>query len=289
MKTVLITGASSGFGAMMALKFAREGFYVYATARDLSKEGVKEISDISQKEGLEVEWIKLDVTVEEDVERAVKRIVENGMGIDVLVNNAGYGLIGPVETFTLEQVKAQFDTNYFGVLRMVYAFLPLMREKGAGTIVNISSIAGLISVPMYGIYSSSKYALEAMSEALRNEVRQFGVKVCLVEPGSFDTKFGSNVKGGDLEKSNPYYHFTSSLKSRRKAVDNQVLFRLGRKFSDPMQVVDRVFKLTVMENPPLRSLVGLDAKLEYLARRVLPLSVWDMVVRFGVSRLTRKK
>ncbi|MBI2356760.1 SDR family oxidoreductase [Candidatus Dojkabacteria bacterium] len=288
MKTVLITGASSGFGALMAVKFARGGYYVYATARDLSKEGVKEVSKISESENLQIEWLKLDVTKDEDIASALKRVRENGKGLDVLVNNAGYGLIGPVETFTLDQIKSQFDTNYFGAIRMIHAFLPMMREQRRGNIINISSVAGFVTSPMYGIYSSSKHAIEALTEALRGEVRQFGINASLIEPGSYDTKFGTNIKGRDVDSNSPYYDFVTKLVKGRENLGKGFLYRMMSRLKDPKFVVDRVYRVAQMKNPPLRNIVGIDAKFEYFGRRVISSSAWDWVMKVIVGMLTKK-
>jgi short-subunit dehydrogenase len=288
MKTVLITGASSGFGALMTLKFAREGYYVYATARDLSKEEVKRISDISTKEGLEVEWIKLDVNRQEDVDSAVKRVIENSGGLDVLINNAGFGILGPIQSYTIDDFQKQFDTNFFGVIRMNYAFLPTLIKSESGRIINISSIGGLIVAPAYGLYSSSKFALEAYTEALRYELFQTNVKVSLVEPGGFDTNFSVNAKGLttglDDEKSyDKWYRQARDFRNRFVGKYGETKSR-GR---NPQIVADRVFRISQMKNPRLHNLVGTGTPYTAFIRKIIPSSWWEFVAITILKLATR--
>jgi short-subunit dehydrogenase len=288
MKTVLITGASSGFGALMTLKFAREGYYVYATARDLSKEEVKRISDISTKEGLEVEWIKLDVNRQEDVDSAVKRVIENSGGLDVLINNAGFGILGPIQSYTIDDFQKQFDTNFFGVIRMNYAFLPTLIKSESGRIINISSIGGLIVAPAYGLYSSSKFALEAYTEALRYELFQTNVKVSLVEPGGFDTYFSVNAKGLttglDDEKSyDKWYRQARDFRNRFVGKYGETKSR-GR---NPQIVADRVFRISQMKNPRLHNLVGTGTPYTAFIRKIIPSSWWEFVAITILKLATR--
>lgn len=184
-ETVLITGCSSGIGRETARLFHEEGWTVYATARDPE--------DIADLEALGCETAALDVTDDGQIQRLVKRIVENEGRLDCLVNNAGYGQVGPVEDVPPEKVQAQFDVNVFGPHRLIRAVLPHMREREEGRIVNVSSIAGRVATPGMGVYNGSKFALEAMSDALRAEVAPFGVDVVLVEPGPVDTGFADRA------------------------------------------------------------------------------------------------
>jgi NAD(P)-dependent dehydrogenase (short-subunit alcohol dehydrogenase family) len=180
-KTVLITGCSSGIGRETALAFLEEDWVVYATARNPA--------DIETLGEAGCRIATLDVTDPDDVERVVDRVVDEEGHLSCLVNNAGYGQLGPVEDVPTEQVHRQFDVNLYGPHRLLRAALPQMREQEDGTVVNVSSAAGRLSFPGGGIYAGSKFALEAMSDALRNEVDEYGIDVVLIEPGPVETSF----------------------------------------------------------------------------------------------------
>jgi NAD(P)-dependent dehydrogenase (short-subunit alcohol dehydrogenase family) len=190
-KTVLITGATAGIGKHAALHLARQGFHVFATGR--RKEALAELK--AQTEGLKLETFELDVTDPESVKAAVAEVDRstNGYGLDALVNNAGYGMLGPLEMISDEDLKAQYETNVFGLMAMTRAFLPKMRERGAGRIVNVSSTGGRMTFPFMGAYNSTKYAVESLSDALRSELHPFGVKVVLIEPGYIHTEFAERA------------------------------------------------------------------------------------------------
>jgi NAD(P)-dependent dehydrogenase (short-subunit alcohol dehydrogenase family) len=181
-ETVLITGSSSGIGRATAELFAEEEWVVYATARDEA--------DLAELAERGCETTELDVTRAADVGRVVDRIDDEQGRLDCLVNNAGYGQYGPLEDVPAGELARQFDVNVYGPHRLTRAALPHMREAEDGTIVNVSSVSGRIAVPGSGVYSASKFALEAMSDALRGEVEDFGVDVVLVEPGPVATAFG---------------------------------------------------------------------------------------------------
>jgi len=180
-KTVLITGCSSGIGRATALAFLEEDWVVYATARNPA--------DIEALGEAGCRIATLDVTDPDDVDRVVERIIDEEGHLSCLVNNAGYGQLGPVEDVPTEKVHRQFDVNLYGPHRLLRAALPQMREQEEGTIVNVSSAAGRVSFPGGGIYAGSKFALEAMSDALRNEVDEYDVDVVLIEPGPVETSF----------------------------------------------------------------------------------------------------
>jgi NAD(P)-dependent dehydrogenase (short-subunit alcohol dehydrogenase family) len=198
--TVLITGCSSGIGRATAERFHDRGWDVYATARTPS-----DIDDLADK-GMQT--LELDVTEDGDCERAVDEVVEDGGGIGCLVNNAGYGEMAAVEDLSVEDLEAQLDVNTYGPHRLTRLALPQMREQDEdGTIVNLSSVSGRVSTPGMGAYCASKFALEAMSDALRAEVRNFGVDVVLVEPGPVETPFGDKaeaVMDGHADEDGPY-------------------------------------------------------------------------------------
>ena len=185
-KTVLITGCSSGIGRAAALAFLEEDWCVYATARNPA-----DIETLGEK-GCRI--ATLDVTDQDDVDRVVDRIVDEEGHISCLVNNAGFGQMGPLEDVPTAQVHRQFDVNVYGPHRLIRAVLPHMRAQEDGTIVNVSSAAGRVSFPGGGVYAGSKFALEAMSDALRNEVDEYGIDVAVIEPGPVETNFSERVE-----------------------------------------------------------------------------------------------
>jgi short-subunit dehydrogenase len=182
MKVVLITGVSSGFGLAIAQRLAKSNYKVYGSVRN----DVNPISGIN--------YLRMDVTQPDSVEQAVKKIYEREGRIDVLINNAGCGIAGPIEFTKISEAQHQMDVNFFGVFRVTQAVLPIMRKKGEGLIICISSIGGLIGLPFQGLYSASKFAVEGYCQALRLEVKTHNIRIVLVNPGDFATNFTSNRK-----------------------------------------------------------------------------------------------
>lgn len=190
MKNVVITGSSSGFGYLTALLLARKGYKVWATMRNAETKNAakkEELLTIAKKEDLNISVLELDVTKDESVTKAIQTIIYEDRKIDHLVNNAGYMFVGITEAYSIAQAKDQFETNFFGILRMVKAVAPHMRKQKEGLIVNVTSIAGRLTFPYFGIYCASKHAVEAYSQALRYELAPWGIEVSLVEPGPFGT------------------------------------------------------------------------------------------------------
>ncbi|MEY2426752.1 MAG: hypothetical protein QOI61_2324 [Actinomycetota bacterium] len=185
MAVCLVTGTSSGFGLLIALELARRGDTVVATMRDTNKSGDLEAAAANDRLTVDVE--QLDVTDDASVRACVERVVAKHGGIDVLVNNAGIGRLGPIEETADDEILDIFDTNVFGYVRVIRAVLPAMRAAGAGTIVNVTSIAGLVAVPFMGVYSASKAAVESFSVALHGELLPFGIRVVTVQPGAYQT------------------------------------------------------------------------------------------------------
>jgi NAD(P)-dependent dehydrogenase (short-subunit alcohol dehydrogenase family) len=163
-KVALVTGSTTGIGYETAIHLAKNGFLTYATVRNLQKS--KEIQEIAEAERLPLDVIQLDVTNDESIAMAINRVISESGRIDVLVNNAGYGLIGSVEDMSIEELKAQYGTNVFGVFRVTKTVLPYMRKQHSGSIINISSIAGRIALPLYSAYVSTKFAIEGLSESM---------------------------------------------------------------------------------------------------------------------------
>ncbi len=248
---VLITGANSGFGLLTAAAFGRAGHTVHAGLRNPAKgAALKALSD----EGLPVTPVSLDVADSDSVAAAARQ-ASAAAPIDILVNNAGFEVSGPVEHLSDESLKLQFDTNVLGVVRMVRAVAPAMRERGEGLIVNLSSVAGHISAPFTGAYSASKHALEALSEALWFELRPFGVRVALVEPGGFETNFGANViVEPAYGQDSPYRPLAARFN------DAMAGFRAGPP-QNPQEIADIILALATERDPKLRHLAGDDARM----------------------------
>jgi NAD(P)-dependent dehydrogenase (short-subunit alcohol dehydrogenase family) len=269
-KTVLITGCSSGIGRAAALAFLDEEWEVYATARNPA-----DIETLGER-GCDIST--LDVTDDGDVERVVSRIVDDHGRIDCLVNNAGYAQFGPIEDVPTGKVHEQFDVNVYGPHRLTRAVLPHMREQEEGTIVNVSSVAGRLSFPGGGVYCGSKFALEAMSDALRVEVEELGIDVVLVEPGPVDTSFqdraAEEVDDG-LDRSEAYASFYATWDDVQAVGDG------GFWEESPERVAEDIVNAASATKPAARYPVGTVARVGVLGRLV-PDALRDKL--FGVVR-----
>ena len=255
-KIAVVTGSSSGIGFETSLLLARNGFYTYATIRSLDKSS--KLVDISNEEdnNLSLDVLQLDVTDDKSVKDAINIIADKQGRIDLVVNNAGYGSTGAVEDFSIDEIKAQFDTNFFGAIRVIQSVLPLMRKQRTGIIVNISSIGGRIAFPFSPSYASTKFALEGLSEALQYEVDQFGIKVILIEPGIIKTNFLDNIKRAKraTDPNSPYNELLQRRIERLK-----ILFENG---TAPEEVAKVILKAVTSDNNEkldLRYVVGSDA------------------------------
>ena len=269
-KVAIVTGSSSGIGYETALVLARNGFRTYATMRNLEK--AKAISDISKSEKLSLHTIKLDVTDEKSVNDAIKTIKSDAKRIDVLVNNAGYGLTGSLEDLSMSEIKAQYETNVFGLIRVTQAVLPIMREQKSGIIVNISSIGGKMAIPLQSPYHGTKFAVEGLSESIAYELEPFGIKVVIIEPGAIKTNFdtGMVVAQKNQNPSSPYYKSMQKLQSSINSV-----FKNG---TPPTKVAEVILNAITTPNPNLRYTVGDDAALLAQKRRELPDSEFQNLV-----------
>ncbi len=261
-KVAIITGSSSGIGYETALALARNGFQTYATMRNLEK--AKPLSDVAKKEKLPLHIVKLDVTDEKSVNDAIKTIKSDAGRIDVLVNNAGYGLIGSLEDLSMNEIKAQYETNVFGLIRVTQAVLPTMREQKSGIIVNVSSIGGKMALPLSSPYIGTKFAVEGLSESISYDLEQFGIKVVIIEPGAIKTNFdaGMMVAQKSRNSSSPYYDsmqkFESSLSS------------IVKNGTPATRVAEVILDAVTSPNPNLRYTVGDDAALLAQKRKELP-------------------
>ena len=257
-KVAVVTGTSSGIGFETALALAREGYYTYATMRDTTKSD--KIQELAKKESLKIDVIELDVDDENSVKTAIQKILEQKQRIDVLVNNAGWGLWGCVEDVSINEFKAQFDTNFFSIIRLIQEVVPTMRKQGSGTIVNVSSVVGRIGFPASPAYISSKFALEGLSESLRFELAPFGVNVVIIEPGVIKTNFMKNMKMAEKSESDTVYRdITVKVVSGVK-----MMAEMG---THPKEVADTIVKATKDEKPLPRYVVGNDASMFLEAKK----------------------
>jgi NAD(P)-dependent dehydrogenase (short-subunit alcohol dehydrogenase family) len=250
MANVLITGCNSGFGLLTAQKFAREGHHVFATARDPARAG--DLETAREAEDLPITILRLDLRDASSIQTAVGAALEAGP-VDILVNNAGYALSAPVEEVDQDEMLAQFDTNVFGLVRVIQAVLPGMRQRRAGTIVNVSSAGVYITFPFSGVYVGSKAAVGALSEALCQELRPFGVRVILIEPGGFATRFGVNMQHArHTTEASPYYpalqRFMAMIRERTAVASADA--------RDPRHVADVIYDAATGGSAQFRYLVG---------------------------------
>ncbi|MFB9994807.1 oxidoreductase [Deinococcus oregonensis] len=265
-KVALVTGTSSGIGHATALALHQAGFLTYATARSTDA--------LTELRGAGCRSLPLDVTDDASMQAAVRWIETQHGGIDVLVNNAGYGEMGPVEDVTLERWRSQFETNVFGLVRLTQLVLPGMRVKGAGCVINVSSMGGEFTTPFAGVYHASKYAVEAASDALRFELRPFGINVVIVQPGPISTRLSEHTLNQlHAQSGSPYATTMARLeKQSRQAA------RRGQGFGKPEQVAAVIVRAATARIPRTRYKVTLAAHLLPLMRRVLPDRTWDTVI-----------
>lgn len=274
-KCVLITGTSSGIGYKIAESLLEFGYKVYATARK-----PEVLSALVEKGAI---GLALDVNDVDTIERALKTVEKNGDVIYGLINNAGYGQLGPVENVSDAKARAQMDTNVFGLVNVTKAFLPMMRKAGEGRIVNMSSIAGRVGLPTSGWYSASKFALEALSDALRFEVSYFGIKVIVLEPGPISTNFG-NVSYPDadgVDENNPYYPMMKRMSSWSKKSLSQ------KRAVQTDIIVKPILNSLEKKHPKTRYRVTAVAKQLYFLRRVASDKLIDFLLRRMMGNLNK--
>ncbi|OGS06808.1 MAG: short-chain dehydrogenase/reductase [Elusimicrobia bacterium RIFOXYA12_FULL_51_18] len=264
---VLITGASSGIGKATAKILIANGYKVYAGARRVEK--------LKELEYLGARITPLDVTDEGSLKKAVETVVESEGRLDILINNAGYGANGAIEDVPMSEARRQFDVNLFGLARLTQLVLPVMRKQGSGKIINISSIAGKINMPLGGWYHATKHALEAYSDALRLEVYRFGIKVILIEPGAIKTEWDT-VALVNLMKysgSGPYADLTDKLTNKFRAA-----YRKGA--PGPEVVAKTILKALRSRWPAARYAAPFQAKVMLFLKRLTPDCVLDAAIKF---------
>jgi NAD(P)-dependent dehydrogenase (short-subunit alcohol dehydrogenase family) len=257
----VVTGSSSGIGYETVLALARNGFTTFATIRNLGKAG--QIESVASKEKLPIHVVQLDVTDDASVQNAIQEVMKKAGRIDVVVNNAAYGLTGAFEDLSIEEIKTQYETNFYGVIRVTQAILPIMRKQGSGRIVNISSGAGRFGYPGGSAYVSTKFALEGLSESMAYELEPFGIKVVLVEPGVIRTNFGSSMILAKRAQnpSSPYSHMMQRIDASFE--------QLQKNASDPDLVANIALQAATSQNPELRYLAGKDVEAWVESKRKL--------------------
>lgn len=282
-QTVLITGCSSGFGRLLVPEFLRQGWAVIASLRQAKarREIFKdELVDHAERMFL----LSLDVTNEADRQAAFEHIEKHFEGrLDCLINNAGYGLFGAVEDLSEEQIRAQMEVNFFGLVALTRKLLPQIR-RARGRIINFSSVLGYTAMPLTAMYCASKFAVEGFSESLYHELRPHGVQVALVEPGAFRTGFSENMVWGEhgFDEHSIYRVQTEGYRHYRQQ-------RTSGAGTSPAPVINAVLRLASMERMPLRVRCGKDAKGVYAAKRVLPEALQTAIFSWVYKRIYSSK
>ena len=273
--TVLITGASSGIGKATALYLAEKGYSVIGTSRSIAR--LANLETKASERGVPLRAVEMDLNSDKGVDHVMRSLIGEFGNIDVLVNNAGYGLWGPIECLSMAEISAQFETNFFAVVRLIKHVLPGMIDQGEGKIINLSSILGRLGTPFNGAYAASKFAVEGLSESLRAELWPLGIRVAVVEPGLFRTNFQKNqVVGEGTETSDAYAPYIRRYRARHR--------RFDRRAPDPLKVAKVIHKIVRSRRPAFRYPVGPDAWLGVLGARLLP----ERIFQAMVSRATIK-
>ena len=251
-KIAIVTGSSSGIGLDTSVTLAQNGFLTYATMRNLDKSSI--VKAEAEKEKLPIKIVKLDVTDDQSVKDAIRTVVSENGRIDVLVNNAGYGLVGAFEDLSIDEIKNQYETNVFGLMRVTQRVLPIMRGQKSGIIVNVSSGAGLFGYPGGSAYVSTKFAIEGLSESISYELGQFGIKVVLIEPGFIKTNFSNAMVTAKKaqDQNSPY----SQMMQRIQANSGEMV-----KNASPVDIVSKaILEAVTSKSPNLRYLAGKDVQ-----------------------------
>ncbi|MFS0822242.1 oxidoreductase [Bacillus sp. 1P02SD] len=278
---VIITGASSGFGLLSSIEFLKKGFFVVATMRNLQKKEniLRQLNNPNLEKNLQ--FCRLDVTDADSLHTFQTTLQKLGR-VDVLLNNAGFATGGFAEEISISEYKAQFETNFFGLIEVTKLVLPFMRNQRVGKIINLSSISGQIGFPAISPYVASKYALEGWSESLQLEVRPFGIDVALIEPGSFQTNIwssGKKVAEKSMLPTSPYQELMKKIEARLEK--NQA------SYGDPLEVATFIVRLATKPSlTRLRYPVGKGTRLTIFLKNTLPWKLWERIVlkMLGIDR-----
>jgi NADP-dependent 3-hydroxy acid dehydrogenase YdfG len=270
-KVAIVTGTSSGFGLLSAVSLANCGYQVIATMRDLTKSN--KLIEESKRVGVinNIHCLQLDVTNSQTIEAAIRSAFQTWGRIDVLVNNAGYAVGGYVEDIPMYDWEQQMNTNFLGLVAVTKAVLPIMRTQACGTIINVSSVSGKIGFPGYAPYAASKFAIEGFSEALRHEMLPFGVKVALIEPGSYQTDIWQ--KGFDTIHSPEHSAYRSKLEKMLKYSRQS-----AASAPHPQEVADLIVRIANHKNPKLRYPIGKGAALILLGKSIIPWKGFERII-----------
>ncbi len=273
-KTALVTGASSGIGEETARTLHKLGYTVYAAARRTDR--------LKQLTAIGIHSLTMDVTDDESMTSGIEQIIAETGRIDVLVNNAGYGSYGAIEDVSLDEARRQFEVNVFGLGRLTQLVLPHMRAQRSGTIINISSMGGRLTTPLGGWYHATKYAVEALSDALRMETAPFGIDVVVIEPGGIRTEW-SGIAADHLEETAEGSAYASQIKAVANSMRSE---STNKRQSQPSVIADTVEKIVTARKPRTRYVVGFAAKPLVALRRILPDRAFDRVISaaLGVRR-----
>lgn len=274
MKTAIVTGSSSGFGELIAIELAKSGYQVIATMRNLNKK--EHLLKLAAAENVtdKITVFPLDVTMQESIEK-FKVFVISLVSVNVLVNNAGYAQGGFTEELTVDEYRSQFETNFFGVIAVTQAVLPVMRKQGEGKIINMSSISGRFGFPGLSAYAASKHALEGYSESLRLELKHFGIDVVLVEPGSYRTNIWQSVENVSIKEQSPYEKLMVGILNEMKSSEAA--------YGDPRDVAMLVTQIASSRNvPDLRYPIGKGVK---NMLRIKNLISWKAIEKIVINKL----
>ncbi|HEX5186953.1 MAG TPA: SDR family oxidoreductase [Nitrososphaeraceae archaeon] len=258
-KVVIITGGSAGIGRETALLLARNNFKTYASMRDLQKSS--ELKSIAEKEKLDMHFVQLDVTNDNSIKNAVQKVYDEAGRIDILVNNAGYALSGAFEDLSIYEIKEQYETNVYGLIKTTQAVLPIMRRQRSGVVVNISSGAGRFGYPTGSAYVSTKFAVEGLSESMSYELEPFGIRTVIIEPGVIDTDFhnASKIAKKSQDPDSPYVPLMKTMESNvKKMIANG---------STPQYVAEVILEAITSPDPKLRYIAGKDVEQWMEAKR----------------------
>lgn len=261
MRKIFITGATSGFGKLLVEEFLKNGDMVLASGRNLLDRGAI-LADLKAAYPGKLQEYNLDVTKGDEIKAVIRDISEQHGAIDILINNAGYGLFGALEDFKDEEIRDVMDVNFFGTVSVAKAFLPLLRHS-KGKMFNFSSVFGFMGFPLTSLYCASKFAIEGLTESLRGELAPHEVQVCLIEPGGYNTRFNTSLSWG-VKESSPYQQQVKNYQEVRAK------FLEENKSKDPLEVAQGVLKLSLLPKLPMRRAFGKDARISSFLKNCIP-------------------
>lgn len=276
MTSIFLTGASSGIGRAIALRLANKGFRVFAAGRSVKR--LRSLKEEAESNGYTITPVRLDLDDPDSLTMIQEEFGDQKVIVDVLINNAAFGVWGPLETLSDEKLRAQFETNIFGLMSLTRVLLPSIKLSSHGKIINVSSVLGRFGTPFNGAYVASKFALEGLSESLRIELSPFNVGVTVVEPGLFDTNFSKNQVDGTFpsESKSPYDEYIKGYRGRKNTYSRP---------GNPEQVAKAIEKIIDSKHPKFRYIVGKDAKIALVLKNIIP----EKIFAYFLRRITMGK